>query len=116
MDLLNGYRWLVSRERIEEAKISVAKAHGLSSSDLEGKKLVTAEVDKIRDHWELERAIRGGWVDCFKPKHRVLYRTLLGHTDLHFDVYGSQGSRHGAAVHPAAYRSQLFLLLRCNRV
>ncbi|KAF8346400.1 general substrate transporter [Amanita rubescens] len=71
-------RWLVTRGRVEEAKISIAKAHGLSTSLLEENKLVSVEVNKMCDHWEQERATRGGWIDCFKPKHKVLYRTLLG--------------------------------------
>lgn len=78
MILLSSHRWLVTRGRIEEAKISVAKAHGLSTSNMEGNKLVSAEVDKIRDHWEQERATCGGWIDCFKANHKVLYRTFLG--------------------------------------
>ncbi|KAK2464996.1 hypothetical protein APHAL10511_003072 [Amanita phalloides] len=71
-------RWLVTRGRLEEAETSVARAHGVSKSDVKGTKLITAEMDKIRNHWEQERATRGGWIDCFNPKHQVLYRTFLG--------------------------------------
>ncbi len=84
MILLSSHRWLVTRGRIEEAKISIAKAHGLSISHLEENKLVSAEVNKMCDHWEQERATRGGWIDCFKLKHKVLYRTFMGQIYFHF--------------------------------
>jgi SP family sugar:H+ symporter-like MFS transporter len=37
-----------------------------------------AEVDDIRSNVEFEKNLKAGWIDCFRPANKTLYRTLLG--------------------------------------
>jgi len=41
-------------------------------------RLVRAEVDEIANQTERERSLKSGWIDCFRPSNKTLYRTLLG--------------------------------------
>ena len=41
-------------------------------------RLVRAEVDEIANQTERERLLKSGWIDCFRPSNKTLYRTLLG--------------------------------------
>ena len=40
--------------------------------------VVQRELEEIRLAVEREAKIQGGWVDCFKPANKTLYRILLG--------------------------------------
>lgn len=33
---------------------------------------------EIRSNMEYERHLKAGWIDCFRPANKTLYRTLLG--------------------------------------
>ncbi|KAF8876788.1 general substrate transporter [Gymnopilus junonius] len=71
-------RWLCAHGRPQEAERSVARAHGLRMSGEKIDPFVRAEVDEISSQIEMEKHIRAGWIDCFKPQNKTLYRTLLG--------------------------------------
>ncbi|PWN48394.1 putative HXT5-hexose transporter [Violaceomyces palustris] len=72
-------RWLASQGREEEAMASVAAVRAAKLGD--GNPWVEAEfkdiIDSIREDEKREKA---GWIDCFKPANKTLYRTLLGIT------------------------------------
>ncbi|KIY72281.1 general substrate transporter [Cylindrobasidium torrendii FP15055 ss-10] len=87
-------RWLAARGRDEEARRAIARVRGVTgSSSIFGKKSSKAE-DELKARWdglidreldEMHNTIKyesqsanGTWLDCFKPKDKVLYRTLLG--------------------------------------
>jgi len=71
-------RWLAAHDRLEEAKLALARTRGVSLADGHTDYIVQREVEEIRDSIELERKIKGGWIDCFRPSRKTLYRTLLG--------------------------------------
>ncbi|ESK91805.1 monosaccharide transporter [Moniliophthora roreri MCA 2997] len=73
-------RWLAKSGRMEEAAHSVARTRGVPRSEEQTNPIVLREVDEIRARTEYEKQFAGhaGWIDCFKPKNKILYRTLLG--------------------------------------
>lgn len=71
-------RWLAAHGHFEEAKVALARTRGISLENSKTDYAVQREVDEIRENIEFEKNIRGGWVDCFKPERKTLYRTLLG--------------------------------------
>ncbi|KIK54365.1 hypothetical protein GYMLUDRAFT_48737 [Collybiopsis luxurians FD-317 M1] len=73
-------RWLVFHEKHEQALHSIARVHGMSFSDAQQHPLTTKHLAEIRNHAEFQRqhAAQSGWIDCFRPKNKVLYRTILG--------------------------------------
>ncbi|KAF5369385.1 hypothetical protein D9758_002546 [Tetrapyrgos nigripes] len=106
-------RWLATKERYDEAHVSIARSHGIPRSDAHTHDLVTRQVEEIRNNIEWERDLRerelmeiehgsassfgpgsgkgatatttvrhrstiNDWLDCFRPRGKVLYRTLLG--------------------------------------
>lgn len=40
--------------------------------------VVSKEIEQIRNHVQYESKMKGGWLDCFSLKDKILYRTLLG--------------------------------------
>ena len=73
-------RWLASRGLLKEAERSVARAHGIKQQDVAGNKFVQNVVNEIADQVEVERRLSSGWISCFNPANKTLYRTLLGMT------------------------------------
>ncbi|KAF9530744.1 general substrate transporter [Crepidotus variabilis] len=71
-------RWLCAHNRPKEAEVSIARAYGIDRSDESAMRVVREEVKGIMSQIEFERAVRAGWLDCFRPQHKTLYRTLLG--------------------------------------
>ncbi|GLB42869.1 putative major facilitator superfamily, sugar transporter (TC 2.A.1.1) family protein [Lyophyllum shimeji] len=71
-------RWLASRGRIDEARDSLARSHGIPTSEEHTSEFLNTRVEDIRSNVEYERQLRAGWVDCFRPQNKILYRTLLG--------------------------------------
>ncbi|KAF9026628.1 general substrate transporter [Hymenopellis radicata] len=71
-------RWLGKRGRYEDARIALARTRGIPRDRIMTDPLVTREVEEIRSNVEYEKAFNGGWIDCFRPKNKILYRTLLG--------------------------------------
>lgn len=87
-------RWLAARGRDEEARRAIARVRGVTgSSSIFSKKsskveddlktrwdgLIDRELDEMHNTIKYEsQSANGTWLDCFKPKDKVLYRTLLG--------------------------------------
>jgi SP family sugar:H+ symporter-like MFS transporter len=78
-------RWLASRDRWDDARISMARLRGMI--DDSQNKLVEDDLIEMRDNLEQEnRAGKGGWIECFNPNTEIpklLYRTILG-MSIHF--------------------------------
>ncbi|KAI0791266.1 general substrate transporter [Abortiporus biennis] len=70
-------RWLAARGRFDEARISLAKSRGIPASETDGNWKLHRELEDMRESLEYEKAVKAGWVDCFKPVNKQLYRTLL---------------------------------------
>ncbi|KAJ3509979.1 hypothetical protein NLJ89_g4928 [Agrocybe chaxingu] len=71
-------RWLAAHGRLKEASHSIAQSYGIKSLDEDTNQYVRSEVDEIANQIEHERRIKAGWISCFSPKNKTLYRTLLG--------------------------------------
>jgi MFS family permease len=56
----------------------LARTRGLSPAEAKDHYITRHEVEEIRSSVEDERATTGGWIDCFRPHNKTLYRTLLG--------------------------------------
>ncbi|KAF9076701.1 general substrate transporter [Rhodocollybia butyracea] len=73
-------RWLVFHNRNDRALHSIARVHGISYKEAQDHPLPNRLLAEIQSHVDVERqfAAQTGWIDCFRPKNKVLYRTLLG--------------------------------------
>lgn len=87
-------RWLAKKGRDEDARRSIARVRGVTgSSSIFGRTasekedalktrwdgLIDRELEEIRSTIEYESHLgTGSWGDCFSPKDKMLYRTLLG--------------------------------------
>jgi len=71
-------RWLADRNRMEEAKSALARTRQVRADDIHTNNLIEREIEGIRESAEHERKIRAGWLACFSPQRKTLYRTLLG--------------------------------------
>ncbi|KAL0562708.1 hypothetical protein V5O48_019373, partial [Marasmius crinis-equi] len=65
---------------MDEAEIAIARTRGIPRDQAKEDPLVVSEVEEIKKNVEWEKQFVGqtGWIDCFKPKNKILYRTLLG--------------------------------------
>jgi len=63
---------------MEEAKSALARARQVRADDVHMNNLLEHEIEGIRETAENERKIRAGWLACFNPQRKILYRTLLG--------------------------------------
>ncbi|KAG2155291.1 general substrate transporter [Suillus bovinus] len=71
-------RWLAAHDRMEEAQFSLARSRGIPKDEAKSHYIIVREVEEIRSFVEYEKQVRGGWIDCFRPQNKTLYRTLLG--------------------------------------
>lgn len=71
-------RWLAAHGRMDEAQVSLAVSRGIPASEAYKHHFIRHEADGIKENVEYEKHVKGGWVECFKPKGKILYRTLLG--------------------------------------
>ncbi|KAJ3502320.1 hypothetical protein NMY22_g18624 [Coprinellus aureogranulatus] len=71
-------RWLAARGRTHDAMQAVARIYGVPKDEAPTNRFVVAEVDEIVNQIETEKRFKAGWIDCFSPQHKTLYRTLLG--------------------------------------
>ncbi|KAI0067489.1 general substrate transporter [Artomyces pyxidatus] len=71
-------RWLAAHGHIAKAERAIAVTRGLSASAAANDYIIKREVEEIRQSVEYEKTVRSGWIDCFRPNHKILYRTLLG--------------------------------------
>ncbi|KAK7696521.1 hypothetical protein QCA50_001179 [Cerrena zonata] len=73
-------RWLARKGRYDEAKYALARARGVNPKEADDNIKIHRELADMRTAVEHEAAIQAGWIDCFKPENKQLYRTLLGMT------------------------------------
>ncbi|OAX39836.1 general substrate transporter [Rhizopogon vinicolor AM-OR11-026] len=71
-------RWLAAHGRMEGAQKSLARTRGIPEEEVKGHYIILREVEGIKSSVQYEKQSRGGWIDCFRPKNKTLYRTLLG--------------------------------------
>ncbi|EIN04111.1 general substrate transporter [Punctularia strigosozonata HHB-11173 SS5] len=71
-------RWLTRKGRLEDAKESLARVRGVPVAEAQDHWIITREIDEIKSSWEYEKQVQGGWIDCFRPRNKILYRTILG--------------------------------------
>jgi len=72
-------RWLLRQGRDEEAKRSIQRVKRVPY-DQENDD-VTRMYNEQRDATDHERQLgKAGWLDCFRPQNKTLYRTILGIT------------------------------------
>ncbi|KAI6126934.1 general substrate transporter [Pisolithus sp. B1] len=71
-------RWLAAHGRMDEAQASLAITRGIPASEANKHHFIRHEAEGIKENVEFEKHVKGGWLDCFKPKGKILYRTLLG--------------------------------------
>ncbi|KAJ3488583.1 hypothetical protein NLI96_g2731 [Meripilus lineatus] len=70
-------RWLAARGRFPEAKRSLAAARGIPAEDADDNWKIHRELVDMQTALEYESAVQAGWLDCFRPEGKILYRTLL---------------------------------------
>jgi len=70
-------RWLVSRDRYDDARRSMAMTRGIPAEEADDHFAIHRELEEMRSAVEYERKVKAGWIDCFKPERKQLYRTLL---------------------------------------
>jgi hypothetical protein len=63
---------------MEEAQLSLARSRGIPKEEAKSHYIIIREVEEIKASVQYEKQIHGGWVDCFRPQNKTLYRTLLG--------------------------------------
>lgn len=72
-------RWLCQQGKHDEAYRSLARVRGAKPG--ESNAFVEQEYADVLAGVEADALMpKAGWIDCFKPQHRTLYRTLLGIT------------------------------------
>lgn len=71
-------RWLAARGKVEEAQNSLARSRGIPKKEAKGHFIILREIEEIKTSVQYEKQVRAGWIDCFKPQNKTLYRTLLG--------------------------------------
>jgi SP family sugar:H+ symporter-like MFS transporter len=71
-------RWLAAHGHLDKARHSLAVTHGITRDEEQTNDFVRREAEAIRANVEYENRLKGGWIDCFKPGHKILYRTCLG--------------------------------------
>lgn len=71
-------RWLAGRNRMEEAKTALARTRQVRADDVHTNNLLEREIEGIRESAERDSKIQAGWLACFNPQRKTLYRTLLG--------------------------------------
>ena len=69
-------RWLAAHGHIEKAERALALCRGVDPNGEDY--IIKKEVEEIRAAVEFEKDTRAGWLDCFSPRGKMLYRTLLG--------------------------------------
>nr|VWO99847.1 Uncharacterized protein [Ganoderma boninense] len=70
-------RWLTAHGRFNEARRSVALARGIPDSEADKHQFIHREIAEMRSAIEKESKEKAGWMECFNPRRKQLYRTLL---------------------------------------
>ncbi|PSR84219.1 hypothetical protein PHLCEN_2v5507 [Hermanssonia centrifuga] len=70
-------RWLAKKGKYEEAKISLARSRGIPQREADDNAYIHREVVDMQNAIEHEHREQAGFVACFAPRDKQLYRTLL---------------------------------------
>ena len=70
-------RWLASKGRYDDARVSLARSRGIPLEEAEHNKMIHRELEDMRSAIEYEQSVKAGFLDCFKPERKQLYRTIL---------------------------------------
>ncbi|KAI0781709.1 general substrate transporter [Irpex lacteus] len=70
-------RWLTAKGRYDEARVSLAKSRGVPMNEVDSNIFVQRELEDMRSSIEYESQVKAGFIDCFRPQHKQLYRTVL---------------------------------------
>ncbi len=70
-------RWLASKGRHDEARVSLARSRGIPLEEAEHNRTIHREMEDMLSALEYEKGIKAGFWDCFSPRDKQLYRTLL---------------------------------------
>ncbi len=70
-------RWLIAHGRHDEARRSIARTRGISVEEADNHRFVHRELEEMQSAIEFESKEKVGWVECFNPRRKSLYRTLL---------------------------------------
>ncbi|EMD37312.1 hypothetical protein CERSUDRAFT_113964 [Gelatoporia subvermispora B] len=73
-------RWLVRHGRFDDARRAMAATRGIPADEAENHFIIARELEEMRGALDYEEKVRTGWLDCFRPERKQLYRTLLGMT------------------------------------
>jgi SP family sugar:H+ symporter-like MFS transporter len=72
-------RWCIKNNRMEQARRSIERVAGVKAG--ESDPVVEHDLAEMQKSIEHENSIgTAGWLDCFKPQNKTLYRTILGMT------------------------------------
>ncbi|KAJ2925986.1 hypothetical protein H1R20_g11093, partial [Candolleomyces eurysporus] len=71
-------RWLVKKGKKDAAAKAIARIYGVPSKEAHENRYVLAELDEMINQISMEQRIKAGWIDCFRPSNKTLYRTFLG--------------------------------------
>ncbi|KIP04406.1 hypothetical protein PHLGIDRAFT_93500 [Phlebiopsis gigantea 11061_1 CR5-6] len=70
-------RWLAAQGRYDDARLSLARSRGIPVEEADENKKIHRELDDLRSSVEYEKNVKAGFIECFKPANKQLYRTLL---------------------------------------
>lgn len=97
-------RWLLRQGRDEDAKRSIQRVKRVPY-DQENED-VTRMYNEQRDATDYERQLgKAGWLDCFKPQNKTLYRTIVSRLLLSSSLHVSSSDESSPAWHYLTSRS-----------
>ncbi|TFK80912.1 general substrate transporter [Polyporus arcularius HHB13444] len=70
-------RWLIAHGRHDDARRSIARTRGVPIEEADHHRFVHRELEEMQSAIEFESKEKVGWVECFNPRRKSLYRTLL---------------------------------------
>ena len=71
-------KWLAAQGRLKEAECSIARSYGIEAANEHTNHFIQTEVTLIANQVEMEKSLNAGWIACFNPTSKTVYRTLLG--------------------------------------
>ncbi|EIN09409.1 general substrate transporter [Punctularia strigosozonata HHB-11173 SS5] len=71
-------RWLTGKGRMDDARVALARVRAIPAANADQDETIAREMDAVIAQAEAEKGMTAGWLDCFKPGQKTLYRTILG--------------------------------------
>jgi SP family sugar:H+ symporter-like MFS transporter len=71
-------RWLARHGKMDKTRLALARVRGVPTHEAHDHWIIRREADEIQSQAEYDKQIQSGWLDCFRPRGKTLYRTLLG--------------------------------------